>query len=263
MGTPRIQIAILTYNALEFTERCLDSVAANTAVDHDVVILDNGSEDGTREWLTSRRASSQRIMLNPCNVGVAKGRNILLADILERADPDDLIVFLDNDVEVKPCWHEPFSALFVRQPLAAIAGVTGHDIIVSEDLRTLLPSPEAGAAQVDVVSGYCLAVPADIAARVGPFDENLGLFWHEDDDYCLRAIALGYRVYCLPEAGIIHHGHKSGMAGEAGDPEESLRNQRYLASKWRALGLIDATGRIVRTAGRSDIAAEAANPHAI
>jgi GT2 family glycosyltransferase len=241
-----LHVAILAYNALAFTARCLDSVAAHAGPDHDIVILDNGSDDGTREWLASVSLRNLRVMHSDRNLGVAGGRNVLLAAILERAYGDDLIIFLDNDVEVSPGWFDPFVALFAQNGCAGIAGVTGHEIIVSADRRTLLPRPEIGIAEVDVVSGYCLCIPAHAASALGPFDEKLGSFWHEDDDYCVRAIALGYQVFCIPEAGMTHHGHKSGFATADAEAEASLINQRYLAGKWRELGLIDATGRIVR-----------------
>lgn len=251
MSRPQhLYVAILACNALAFTTRCLHCVATHITTDHEIVVLDNGSDDGTRGWLASQSFRNFRALHSDRNLGVAGGRNVLLSAILERAHGDDLIVFLDNDVEVNPCWQDPFVALFAQNRCAGIAGVTGHEIIVSADRRTLLPRPESGIAEVDVVSGYCLCVPAHAAAALGPFDENLGLFWHEDDDYCVRAIALGYRVFCIPEAAMTHHAHKSGVATTEAESDASLVNQRYLAGKWRELGLIDAAGRIMRPAIR-------------
>lgn len=245
MSTPRLRIAILTHNALEFSSLCLNSLAAHTRVAHEISVLDNGSDDGTPDWLREQRMQNLRVMLSPLNVGVPKGRNLLLAAILPRTKTDDLIVFLDNDVEALTGWHDPFLGLFSEQAGVAIAGVTGHQIVVGQEQRELLPSPQAGPAEVDVVSGYCLWVRAGTAAALGPFDENLGLFWHEDDDYCVRAKGLGLRVCALPEAGIIHHQHKSGVLESTESEGLSLRNQRYLAQKWRSMRLVDEAGRVV------------------
>jgi len=245
---PHLRIAILTYNAIEFSVRCLKSLADHTKLHHDICVLDNGSEDGTRDWLIGRHASNERILLSPINLGVPKGRNVLLADIIQRSGGDDLIVFLDNDTEVLNGWHDPFLDLFVEKKDVAIAGVTGHRINILEDRRELLPSPDTGPTEVDVVSGYCLWVRASVARVLGPFDENLGQFWHEDDDYCVRANSLGYRVFALPDASIIHHGHKSRVVEL--DPIEteynSLRNQHYLVQKWRHFGFVDESGGIRR-----------------
>jgi GT2 family glycosyltransferase len=242
----RIHIAILAHNALEYTDCCVASLIEHTTTAHQVHILDNGSTDGTREWLETLEEANINMILSSQNLGVGAGRNRLLAAILERAQPEELILFLDNDVEVAQGWDQPFAKLFAQKPDAAIAGVTGHDILIEGDRRELLPSPLAGPTEVDVVSGYCLGVRAAIATRLGPFDENLGLFWHEDDDYCIRAIGLGHRVYALPETPLIHHEHRSGAAHDSDADERSLLNQRYLVAKWRRLGLAGADGRIVR-----------------
>lgn len=246
MTGPRVRIAILTHNALEFSEACLYSLLAHSREPCEIIVLDNGSEDGTREWLAARCLPNLHVMLSPVNLGVPKGRNRLLAMTLPATQPEDLIVFMDNDVEVLPGWQEPFVELFSREPAAGIAGIAGHDLLVHEDWRELLPSPEAGPVRVDVVSGYCLWVRGGVAAALGPFDENLGLFWHEDDDYCVRAAGLGYEVYALPGTKVVHHGHKSGAANEAQLDELSRRNQSYLAAKWRQLDLVDDAGRIAR-----------------
>jgi GT2 family glycosyltransferase len=242
-AAPVIRLAILTHNARPFSQRCLESLIAHTPAEHDISILDNGSNDGTREWLASRWAPNLHVMLSPVNLGVPKGRNLLLASILARARPSDFIVFLDNDVEALAGWYEPFVALFAEETAVGVAGVTGHDIIVGEEHRELLPSPDHGSAEVDVVSGYCLWVTA-AAAAIGPFDENLGLFWHEDDDYCVRAIGLGLRVIALPGTSIVHHRHKSGVAEQPEFESISLRNQQYLVEKWRRVGLVNSRGRI-------------------
>lgn len=242
----RVHIAILTHNALEFSESCLSSLLAHSDEACEIIVLDNGSEDGTREWLAARCLPNLHVMLSPVNLGVPTGRNRLLAMTLPATRPEDFIVFMDNDVEVLAGWQTPFVELFAREPAAGIAGVTGHDLLVHDDRRELLASPEMGPVRVDVVSGYCLWVRGSVAAALGPFDENLGLFWHEDDDYCVRAIGLGYDVYALPGRSVIHHGHKSGAANDVDMDELSRRNQNYLVAKWRQLDLVDGAGRIAR-----------------
>jgi GT2 family glycosyltransferase len=241
-----LHIAILAHNALAYTQQCLHTLLANSTTTIKIWILDNGSDDDTWAWLSRQEAANANALRSPVNVGVAGGRNILLNKILPRTNSGEFIVFLDNDVEVHPGWDQAFLACFAQHPSAAIVGVTGHDIVVRDGRRTLLPSPEQGPQEVDVVSGYCLWVSASAAASLGRFDEKLGRFWHEDDDYCIRAIWIGYSVFCLPAAGITHHRHKSGVV-ELHSEEKSLWNQAYLAEKWHALGLIDDVGRIIRS----------------
>jgi GT2 family glycosyltransferase len=241
----RFNIAILTHNALEYTQKCLASIALCTPFEHSIFILDNASTDGTQEWLSKQSADNMHVELSTSNLGVPGGRNLLIYRIVPDAPDDALIIFLDNDVEVYEGWYEPFLELFERQSHIGIAGATGHRIIVHAEERELLPAPEGGPEPVDVVSGYCFWVTAKVVCAVGLFDENLGLFWHEDDDYCIRAISLGYEVFAVPDTALLHHGHKSGVIAspvDVGSPE----NQRYLAKKWRELGVVDAEGSIIR-----------------
>jgi O-antigen biosynthesis protein len=241
----RYNIAILTHNALEYTRICLAAIAAHTHIAHNVFVLDNASSDDTPQWLARQSHANLRVMLSQFNLGVAGGRNLLLREIVPYAPADSFIIFLDNDVEVYEGWYEPFVELFDNHPEAGIAGATGHKIIVHPEERELLASPSGEPAPVDIVSGFCFWVRAETARAVGAFDENLGRFWHEDDDYCIRAIGLGYEVFAVPNTAMTHYGHKSGVADtdilQGGSPE----NQRYLADKWRELGLVDSEGRII------------------
>ncbi len=248
----KLYIAILTRNALEYTQRCLASLAAHTPTPHHIFILDNASSDDTPTWLRSLTAGHIHVDLCAENLGVPCGRNRLLKTILPHLPEDGCVVFLDNDVEVHAGWQAPFEALFKAQPEVGVAGAHGHPFVVQGDRRELLPAPSTGPTPVDVVTGFCFWVRAAAARAIGLFDERLGRFWHEDDDYCVRALANGWDVYAVPEAPLTHHEHQSGVAqpgviAQGGSPE----NQRYLAAKWRRLGYLDAEGYVVRRNGRS------------
>jgi hypothetical protein len=89
--------------------------------------------------------------------------------------------------------------------------------------------------------GFCMVMRAETVRQIGRFDENLGLFWHDDDDYCLRAKRLGYGVLHIGSGRLIHFEHKSSSevdgiweSAEADAPSAlSAQNQRYLATKWQ------------------------------
>ncbi len=237
-------IAILTHNALEYTQRFLTSLAEHTPIEHNIFVLDNASTDETPAWLASQTASNLNVLLSKSNLGVPCGRNVLINKIIPHAPKDGFIIFLDNDVEVLKNWYAPYLELFAKNPQIGIAGAVGHEIIVHQDTRELMPSPVYEPASVDVVSGFCFWVRTETIFAVGLFDENLGMFWHEDDDYCIRAINSGFDVFVVPDTQIVHYGHKSGIADNDGFLGNSLENQRYLVDKWRRLGVVDAEGMI-------------------
>jgi alpha-1,3-rhamnosyl/mannosyltransferase len=242
----RLHLAILTHNALAHTQRCLLAIERHTPQPHEVWIVDNASADATPQWLRAQARPGLHLDFQPVNRGVPGGRNRLLELILPHAGNDDFVVFLDNDLEVGAGWTAPFLEVFAADPQIAIAGRSGHAIVVRDGRRVLLPAAtERGF--VDVVSGgfACWArVPA--ARAIGAFDEELGLFWHEDDDWCVRALGLGLGVFAVPDAPMRHDEHGSGVALPDLADGGSLRNQRYLAAKWRGLGLIDEEGWVVQ-----------------
>jgi glycosyltransferase involved in cell wall biosynthesis/GT2 family glycosyltransferase/SAM-dependent methyltransferase len=244
----RLAIAMLTYNALAHTQRCLASIARHTPVPHRVFVLDNASTDESRDWLAALDDPTVSVMLGATNLGVPGGRNRLLRSILPHLADDGAIVFMDNDLEVREGWWEPALRFLEAHPSAGIAGEVGHPIVVRAAGRELLPMPPSPA-EVDVASGgFACFVRAQCARDVGLFDERLGLFWHEDDDYCVRAIMHGWSVHALGSGRVVHHEHASGAALPGIAAGGSAANQRYLAAKWRALGLVDDAGRIVRPA---------------
>ncbi|MEZ5988794.1 MAG: glycosyltransferase [Planctomycetota bacterium] len=238
----KLHLAILTYDALACTRRCRGSRQAHTTRAGGMWIVDNGSTDGTRAWLEGLDDPRVRVRLNDENRGVPGGRNDLLRELLPEADDDDLVVFLDNDLELGPGWDRPFRALFEARPTVGLAAKVGWAIRVEGDTRVPLVLPDE-AAPVDIASGGFACCARVRALRdVGRMDENLGIFYHEDDDWSLRFAGAGWEVWCVPEAPVVHHEHATGVAWEALEDGRSARNLAYLATKWRAMGLVDDEG---------------------
>lgn len=249
VGRARLHFAILTHGALAATQRCLRTLAATVPGPFQVFVVDNASTDRTPQWLREHGAPWLHWQLNAQNRGVPGGRNDLLDFALPHLRDDDWLVFCDNDLEFEPGWFGAYERAIAAWPAARLLGKVGHFVEVRGDRRVLLPAPTATAA-VDVLSGgFGCAVRADAARAIGPFDEQLGLFWHEDDDYCVRALQCGFEVLAVPEAGIVHHEHASGVANDGLREGGSLQNQAYLAAKWRAAGWIDRDGWIRRAHG--------------
>lgn len=242
----RVNLAILTYNALDYTKMCLESIARNTRVEHNVFVLDNGSTDGSREWLRQHKAPNFYFEEAVKNGGVPGGRNRLIEIITPFLPDDGFVAFSDNDMEMKEGWDEDYLAFFDAHPEAGILSAFGHRMIVRQYHRELLPPPLYTAAVDVACGGFACWVRAAAIRKIGGFDENLGLFWHEDDDFSLRAIAAGFDVYAMPHAKVVHHEHKSGAANPGIKSGGSPKNQIYLCEKWRNLGLVDREGRIVR-----------------
>lgn len=248
-AAPTLHFLMLTHGALAATRRCVRSLAATTGDPFRLWIVDNASTDGTPEWLAGQQQPWLRWRRNAENRGVPGGRNDLLDFVLPAAAPHDWLVFVDNDLEFHDGWLASFERAMRAFPNARVLGKVGHFVQVHATGRTLLPAADR-TGHVDVVSGgFACFVRADAARAIGRFDERLGLFWHEDDDWCVRALQLGFDVVAVPEAAIDHHEHASGVATGGVARGGSPSNQQYLAAKWRTAGQVDRDGWIVRQGG--------------
>ncbi|HEY2600506.1 MAG TPA: glycosyltransferase [Thermoleophilaceae bacterium] len=240
-ATSKLGIVVLAHNALDYTQRALRSILRHTDTGFTVYLVDNASTDGTPDWATDFDPRV-RLLRSEENLGVSGGRNVGIAAAL--ADDVDHVVFLDNDVEVYSGWWQPFAAALEADRGAAIAGERGVRLHFHADGRNEETLNCPGPVEADMVVGFCMFMSADAMRQIGRFDENLGLFWHDDDDYCLRAKRLGFRVLHVGSGRLIHFEHKSSAqvdgiweSAEADAPSSlSADNQRYLAAKWRGDG---------------------------
>ena len=236
-AAPRLGIVVLAHNQLAYTQRCVRSLLAHTALPLRVVVVDNASSDGTADWLATVGGPVEVVSLAE-NRGVSGGRN---AGIEAVVDDVDLIAFLDNDVEVTAEWWRPFVTLLDTFPDVGIAGERGVVLHFSPDGRREEPLVGSGPKPCDMAIGFCMVMRAETGRQVGRFDENLGLFWHDDDDYGLRAGRLGWGVVHVGSGRIHHFEHRSSelvdgiWAGKETPTALSSLNQRYLAEKWARL----------------------------
>ena len=97
----RVAIYSLTRDRLAFTHHCFETLRQRAGYPFDHFVLDNGSEDGTQEWLKAEHALGRfkEILLLDENVGISHGSNLML-DAIQRHAPYGLICKVDNDAEI-------------------------------------------------------------------------------------------------------------------------------------------------------------------
>jgi GT2 family glycosyltransferase len=209
-GTHRrpVAIVILTWNALAFTKQCLQTLRDRT--EHPrwrVVVVDNGSTDGTVEWLSGLDWIT--LIRNGRNLGFTRANNIGIA----ACGPDEDIVLMNNDmVTVDPAW---LTRIQDAAYSAADVGVVGTRIVDGEGVLihsgafmqpiTLRGQQMAGAEldvnqcardrEVEAVVFALAYIHRDCLERVGLLNEQLFAYF-EDSDYCLRAHRAGLKVLC-------------------------------------------------------------------
>lgn len=216
----RLSIVIITWNQLSYLQECLHSLQpVMKREDVEVIIVDNGSADGTCQFL-SLHYPKIRLLVNDCNKGVAYARN----RGLERARGNKILI-LDNDTLVN---EEAISGLedyldkHPRVGLCACKLVDSNNQVQESfkpfpglwlKIKNVLGIGQRNVPFVQIptgpyepvyVIGACQMIRREVIERIGLLDEKI-FYGPEDADYCLRVAADGWKVAYLPQYTIVHH----------------------------------------------------------
>lgn len=235
----KVSFIIPLFNRLELTRECLASLHATlpAGLAHEILLLDDGSTDGTRDWLRSGGGGpNSRALLNDRNLGYAGTNNRGAAEAT-----GEILALLNSDLVLTRGWLEPLLAAFDADPRTGLAGNVQRAVAtgrvdhagIAIDVKCkpvhVAATPRrwfGGRREVPALTGACLFVRRDLFLRLGGFDEgfrNGG----EDVDLCFRARAAGFAsVVCF--ASVIGH-HVSASPGRKRHDEA---NSRRLAHRW-------------------------------
>lgn len=239
-----LSVCIVTYRARDFLRDCLHSLYENTdGLRLEVIVADNGSNDGTVEMLR-REFPEVSLIENESNLGFTRPSNQCLR--LSRGqyalllNPDTLILpqalnrlvaFMESHPEVGICGPKVLNKDFTLQkscrrgesrPWAVISYFTGlaalfpHSRFFSEYQMTYMD--ENTAHPVAGVAGSCMLIRREVIEQIGYLDERY-FAYQEDADYCFRARQAGWQIYYVPEAQVIHYG---GQGGSRVEPYRSI-----------------------------------------
>jgi GT2 family glycosyltransferase len=245
LGEGSASIVVVTYDGLPYNRLCLETVLGHAGDDDlELIVVDNGSRDGTAEYLARMSGADARlrVLLNGRNAGFAAACNQGLG-----LAGGEYLVLLNNDTMVPPGWL-PRLIAHLRNPEVGLVGpVTnriGNEAEIETDYRTwgeFLDFASARAARqagdwIELRSPamFCLALRRETFARLGPLDERYEIGLLEDDDYADRARSAGYELRCVEDVCVHHFGEASfGHLVAAGDYGRILRaNQARYAEKW-------------------------------
>ncbi len=237
-------IVILTYNNLEYTRLCLESIYAQTEQHtFEVVLVDNTSQDGTVEFLQKfvEEHSDIRLILNSTNEGFARGNNRGAA-----AATGDYLVFLNNDTVVTSGWLPGLVRRLEDESVGMVGPATnasGNETCVQADYQELkdleafaqrYSQAHAGQAfEIGMLPFLCVALRRKVFEEIGPLDERFGVGMFEDDDYALRLKQRGYKLLCVEDTFIHHWGSAAfGRLPQATYRHLFVENLRKFEEKW-------------------------------
>ena len=241
-------VIVLSLDRLDDTVGAIRSALAQTGVSRHVTVLDQGSMGENLAWLEATVAgrSDATLLRSDRNLGVAEGRNQASA-----FGHGQVIVGLDNDAEFATCdTLAGFVAALSAEPDLAAIGCrivnfdTGRDDMTSWGYpRSLLPrSGSIFLASTFVGAGH--AIRRDAWRAAGGYDPALFFCW-EEYDFCLRAIARGWRVQYRGDLVVRHKVSAERRVAWSGDRWfHFVRNRLYIGRKYGGgwLGLVPRIG---------------------
>lgn len=218
---PRVAILILNWNGIRDTVETLQSAQRLQYSNFEVVLVDNGSTDGSREAIATA-FPTVRLIASPTNLGVAGGRNLGLEAILKRPDIDHVLI-LDNDVTVEPSLLDKLVAATKRDAALGIVGPivyyhsdpkriwsAGSRFIFREVISRLrltnhLVTQEfkQGIEYVDALPGCCMLVTRRVFETIGGFNPHYFMACN-DSEFCYRAARAGFRRGIVTQARLWH-----------------------------------------------------------
>jgi O-antigen biosynthesis protein len=241
---PLVTIILLTWNQWCYTEECLTSIRRHTPEPYELIVVDNGSTDGTVEKLKALATEDKRcrLVLNADNRGYAAGCNQGIHAAL-----GEYLVLLNNDTVVTPEWLSGLLECHSSHPFAGIVGpltnsasgiqvVPGVDIQVEDGLdlfsRSFRTANRFRRVPSRRIVGFCMLFRRLLVDQIGLLDEQFGSGNYEDDDFCLRSAVAGYQNLVAGDVYIHHYGSVS-FAGNRIDYRSALaRNAALFQEKW-------------------------------
>lgn len=241
--SPLVMVVVLNWNGLNETRSCLDALGKITYARVKVIVVDNGSTDGSVDAL---RAEYPQIMLLPLseNVGFAEGNNHGLRHALRQGA--DYVLLLNNDACIAP---DAVDVLVQTAQADRQIGILGAIIYRNDDPQRIesaggwfnlytgrlrhfetLAVDQVRPYEVDMVSGCAMMVQREVMEQVGLLTARYFAYL-EDTEWCVRVLRAGYQVVAVPGAQVWHRG--SAASGGSRAPLRiyySVRNHLLLVN---------------------------------
>ncbi len=242
---PKISIIVVTFNKLDYTRMCLESVVQNTEYpNYEIVIVDNASVDGSPEYIREFMEQNRDVTFiqNKKNLGFATANN-MGANIAG----GDYFVFLNNDTIVTPGWLQGLWFCLKKYPSAGMVGsvtnAIGNEAKIDVDYKelsgiNLFAARRANkyrglAFEIQVLALYCAMISRQLYDQLGGLDERYQVGMFEDDDLALKIHKENLTLICAQEV-FIHHFH--GVSFNQFEDQELQRifheNKARFEQKW-------------------------------
>jgi len=224
----KLHILLLTYNDLFNLKECLKHIYQHTDYDFKIFILDNGSTDGTPDYLKSlsEEKGNVFITLRGNNLGIIEGRNSCFEFSQGIDNENDLVMFLDADQFVQKNWLDSYLNM-----------IENYDVVGIEAWKMREKDFYPYKKVIDPIDSYNyvgaggLVVKKKAIDDIGLFDERYEMMYWEDPDLCFRAYEKGYKIGWNTEPVIVHN-HSGPLLNDK-TRKYFMQNWKVFQEKWK------------------------------
>ncbi len=215
----KTSIILLTWNCLEYTKKCILSLAEYTPdSDYELIIVDNGSKEETIFYLKLLdKIGETRVIFNKKNMGspYAWNQGIKIAKY-------DYIAIVDNDTMFTPNWLVYLQDCFKKNPDCGVASPTtcfcggkrcDREIqekrfeMTQKDMNDYAKTLKKGYIDCHLF-GFCFLTHKKVIDKIGVFDwKRYGIGTYEERDFFWRAQKVGFKTYWTTHSYVHHYGH--------------------------------------------------------
>ncbi|MBV7332939.1 glycosyltransferase [Chloroflexi bacterium TSY] len=208
----KISVILPAANESVLLKRTVEQFAATLPDNSEVIVVDNGSTDGSADFLVKGSMEGVHLIQTADQLGVAGARN----RGLEIAQ-GEFVVFADAHIDLPERWWQPIIAV-LNQPKVGVVGpgigvmgkpdapVAYGQRIAEANLRVeWLPWVQKDPYPVPTLGGGFMAMHHDTLKRAGAFDTGMPQWGSEDLEICVRYWLLGYEVWMVPSVNVLHY----------------------------------------------------------
>ena len=217
----KVSAIVVNWNGKEVLSGCLRSLLDQDYEDYEVLVVDNGSEDGSQS-LVKKEFPSIKLIENEANLGFGPAVN----KGFEKAE-GDYFIFLNNDLALEPDCLGQLAKLLDSDPTVGAAipkilyyssseknapkeglRINSYGIVINytgiacPNLIDQLDNPDLSL--TESACGGIFMLPREVYEKVGGFDDDLFLY-HEDHDLSWRIRMMGWKLMVVPDSVCFHH----------------------------------------------------------
>ena len=226
-----VSIIILCWNNLEYTKKCIESIRKNTELNYQLVIVDNGSTDGTLQYAETILNERDMLIRSSKNMGFSSGNNLGA-----RVTTGEYLLFLNNDCEVGVNWLEQ---LITASEDAVLVGAS-LAFLEKDDKKKILYYRgvcKNDAEPMSYLEGWCLLIRRKDFLHLEGFDIQFDPFFSEDADLSFKCREAGLKIKKLPDVpypvhDLIHHHRGKSIVNYPNASIVRGENDLKLYKKW-------------------------------